>query len=204
VFLRPANLGMRIVGRGTGVVFSVLRKATGVDLLSDLSVFFRALGGMIDGFRERAERVNELLADPGTTFLIVTSAEREPIDEAIYFWRKLRAARMPFGGVVVNKVHHDLLGADADDAALAEALTEQIGDEKLARSVAQTTHDYHVLARRDEANIARLAERLDEDRIIRVPHLDDDVHDVEGLLALHRYLFASEAERERLLAGAVA
>ncbi len=204
VFLRPANLGMRIVGRGTGMVFSVLRRATGVDLLSDLSVFFRALGGMIDGFRERAERVNELLSDPATTFLIVTSAEREPIDEAIYFWRKLRAARMPFGGVVVNKVHHDLLGADADEDVLAEALIEQLGDEKLARSVLATTHDYHVLARRDEENIARLVGQLDADRVIRIPHLDDDVHDIAGLLALHRYLFATDAERERMLAGAVA
>ena len=204
VFLKPANLGMRIVGRGTTVVFSVLRRATGVDMLTDLSVFFRALGGMIDGFRERAERVNELLADPGTTFLIVTSAEREPIDEAIYFRRKLRAARMPFGGVVVNKVHHDLLAAEADEGALATALGEQLRDEKLAAAVLATSHDYHVLARRDAENIARLTDGIGDATIIRIPHLDDDVHDVAGLLALHRYLFATEAERERLLAGAVA
>ena len=57
VLLRPAGLGMRLVGRGTGLVFSVLRRVTGVDLIEDLSVFFRALSGLIDGFRERAERV---------------------------------------------------------------------------------------------------------------------------------------------------
>ena len=134
----------------------------------------------------------------------MTSAEREPIDEAIYFRRKLRAARMPFGGVVVNKVHHDLLAADADEHALAKALVEQLGDEKLAASVQATAHDYHVLARRDAENIARLTEAIGDAGIIRIPHLDDDVHDIEGLLALHRYLFATEAERERLLAGAVA
>src|SRR3954447_12168951 len=39
VFLRPAGL----IGRGTGVVFSILKRVTGVDLLQDLSVFFRAL-----------------------------------------------------------------------------------------------------------------------------------------------------------------
>ena len=31
-------------------MFGLLRRVTGVDLLEDLSVFFRALGGMIDGF----------------------------------------------------------------------------------------------------------------------------------------------------------
>ena len=57
VFLAPTGLAARVVGRGTGVVFSVLQRLTGVDLLDDLSVFFRALGGLLDGFRERAEGV---------------------------------------------------------------------------------------------------------------------------------------------------
>src|SRR5690242_19431035 len=65
MFLRPAGF----LGRGTGLVFSVLRRITGVDLLRDLSAFFHALSGMIDGFTERARRVGALLKDPATTFL---------------------------------------------------------------------------------------------------------------------------------------
>src|SRR3954468_5977804 len=57
MFLRPAGL----LGRGSGLVFGLLRRVTGVDLLDDLSVFFRSLGGMIDGFTERARRVGALL-----------------------------------------------------------------------------------------------------------------------------------------------
>ena len=90
VFLRPAGFGGRLIGRGTGVVFGLLRRVTGVDLLEDLSVFFRAMGGMIDGFVARAERVGALLADPGTTFLLVTSPRRDPVEETIYFHRRLR------------------------------------------------------------------------------------------------------------------
>jgi hypothetical protein len=37
-----------------------------------------------------------------------------------------------------------------------------------------------------------------------VPHFDDDVHDIEGLLRIHRYLFASEAERAQMIADVVA
>ncbi len=158
VFLRPAGLAGRIVGRGTGVVFWVLKRVTGMDLLQDLSVFFRSLGGMIDGFKERAEQVNALLADKQTTFLLVTSPEREPIEEAIFFWRKLKAARMPFGGVIVNRVHHDV-APDADAEEVAESLEEELGP-KLAAKVAENFRDYHVLARRDEANIERLARKL--------------------------------------------
>src|SRR3954453_17365113 len=102
MFLRPAGLSGRLLGRGTGVVFGVMQRITGVDLLRDLSAFFRALGGMIDGFTERARRVGALLEDPATTFLIVTAPRHDPVEEAIFFHGKLREAGMPFGGLVVN------------------------------------------------------------------------------------------------------
>src|SRR5215212_2374706 len=202
VFLRPTGFATRVVGRGTGMVFTVLRRVTGVDLLEDVSVFFRALSGLLGGFRERATAVNRLLADPGTVFLLVTSPEREPIDEAIFFWRKLKAARMPFGGVVVNRVHHDLLG-DAEVEDVSAELVAELGD-KLGARVADNFRDYHVLARRDAQNIERLGKQLRDDRLLLIPYLDEDVHDVEGLARLDRYLFATEAERQAMLDEVVA
>src|SRR6185437_4001899 len=121
VFLAPTGLAAKVLGAGTSVVFSVLRRLTGVDLLEDLGVFFRALGGLIDGFEERAEGVKALLGDPATTFLIVSSPEREPVEEAIFFRGKLADHGMPFGGLVVNRVHA-LDGAPDDAGALADAL----------------------------------------------------------------------------------
>ena len=70
--------------------------------------------------------------------------------------------------------------------------------------MAENFRDYHVLARRDDHNLARLAGQLDERRLLLVPQLDDDVHDIEGLLRIHRYLFGSQAERERLIEDLVA
>src|SRR5262245_5041913 len=93
VFLRPAGLSGRILGRGGSVVFGILQRVTGVDLLRDLSVFFRSLGGMIDGFTERARSVGALLSDPATTFLIVTAPRHDPVEEAIFFHRKLQIGR---------------------------------------------------------------------------------------------------------------
>src|SRR5205085_6076442 len=55
MFMRPG----RLLGAGTGLVFSALRRATGVALLDDLSTFFRALGGMILELAERGAHVKE-------------------------------------------------------------------------------------------------------------------------------------------------
>src|SRR5213078_3347771 len=104
-FLRPGRFGVKMLGRSGGILFSALKRITGIDLLQDLSEFFQSFGDMAQGFSERAQRVNELLGRRHTTFVLVTAPERDPIDEAFYFWRRLKEAKLPFGGFVINKVH---------------------------------------------------------------------------------------------------
>ena len=83
------------------------------------------------------------------------------------------------------------------------ALARELGAD-LAQRVAENFRDYHVLARRDTRNIARLEAELDDEPLLLVPQLDDDVHDIDGLLQMHSFLFASAAEREQLIAEVVA
>ena len=200
--VRPTGMGMRVLGRGTTPLFGALRRVTGVDLVSDLGTFFQLLGDMTSDFSARAAQVEQLLRAPTTAFLLVTSAEREPIDEAIWFHRTLQDGGLPFAGVVVNRVHHDLLSGNEPEDVRAE-LDRSLPPE-LAERVAENFHDYHVLARRDERNIARLAEALTDEPLLLVPQLDGDVHDLDGLLRMHRYLFASGQERDRLIEELVA
>jgi anion-transporting ArsA/GET3 family ATPase len=203
VFMRPTGLGMKLFGRGTSMMFSVLRRITGVDLLEDISEFFQAFSGMVGGFRERAKRVNELLADPATSFLVVCAPQGEPIEEAVYFHRKLVEAELPFGGVIVNKVHYES-EVEGDAGEVEEELTELLGDADLARRVAANFADYAALAARDRRNISRLTRELRARRVIQVPYLEEDVHDLAGLMELNRYLFATRSERETLAAGRAA
>jgi anion-transporting ArsA/GET3 family ATPase len=199
LFMKPTGITMKLAGRGASVMFSILKRLVGVDLLADLSEFFSAFSGMVDGFQERAKRVNELLSDPRTSFLVVCGPQGEPISEAVYFHRKLVEAKLPFGGVIVNKVHYasDHLRDDGED--LRARLAERLGDDGLAERVAANFADYRSLAERDAANIDHLAAELRTQRVIRVPYLDEDVHDLTGLAEINRYLFADEEERVRLL-----
>jgi anion-transporting ArsA/GET3 family ATPase len=188
VFLAPTGLAARVMGRGTGVVFGVLKRVTGVDLLRDVSTFLRALGGLIDDFRERAAAVKAILTDPSTTFLIVTSPEPAPVEEAIFFHGKLRESGMPFGGMIVNRVQADSdLGGEPHE--VEASLTGTLGAE-LARKVAQTYGEAQSLARRDAQSIERLIVAVGAPDPVIVPQIGGDVHDVDGLVAVHRHLFA--------------
>jgi anion-transporting ArsA/GET3 family ATPase len=201
MFIKPTGLAAKVAGRGASVALGVLKRLLGFDLLSDLSEFFTAFSGMVDGFQARAERVDKLLADPDTCFLVVCGPQGEPVNEAVYFHRKLVEAKLPFGGVIVNKVHYpaEELGEQTED--LPAALAERLGDDDLAQRVAANFSDYQALAERDARNIERLAKEMRIKGVIRVPYLDEDVHDLAGLAEINRYLFATSEERIEMAAG---
>jgi anion-transporting ArsA/GET3 family ATPase len=199
---RPAGRGIRVLGRSATPLLAALRRVTGVDLLTDVGTFFALLGDMTKDFSLRAQQVEDLLHAETTAFLLVTSAEREPIEEAIWFHRTLEHGGLPFAGVIVNRVHHDLLGG-SEPEDVRPALRRTLGADLAAR-VAENLRDYHLLACRDEVNVDRLAAALGDDPLLVVPQLDEDVHDLEGLLRMQRYLFATAGEREQLIADLVA
>jgi anion-transporting ArsA/GET3 family ATPase len=187
MFLVPGGLAARVVGRGTGLVLSMFSRFTGVDLLSDLSAFFGSLAGMVDGFRERARAVDELLRDPATGFLLITSPEPEQVREALYFAEQLAAAGMQRSALIVNRVHRDGLEGHTPQEVQA-LLTDELG-ERLAARVAGNLADFDILARRDRASVDRLESALGDPEPILVPHLDEDVHDLAGLARIAEHLF---------------
>jgi anion-transporting ArsA/GET3 family ATPase len=182
LFSAPGHLGVRTFGRGGALLFSVMRRATGIDLLEDLSEFFRSFGDMSSGFRERAEHVQSLLSSPRTAFVLVTSPRRRAIGEAIEFHHRLFDAGLPFAGAVVNRVHA------VEPGATAEGL-EGFAGEELAHKVADSLTDNRRLAERDRANLGALKRRLRRKPMIQVPELDEEVHDLSGLRAVGAHLF---------------
>jgi anion-transporting ArsA/GET3 family ATPase len=198
VLTTPTGVAAAIAARGSSLVFSVLRRVTGVDLLGDLGEFFRVLSDVVDGFAERASVVASLLGDPATTFLIVTSPEPTPVQEAIFFRRRLAEAGMQFGGLIVNRQRVLARTRPAiDERALAADLG---GNADLAARSLRALGDLRALARRDAASLRRLTAELDDKRPIVIPQMDQDISDMAGLLLVERYLFATPRQRSALLA----
>ena len=142
--------------------------------------------GMTEGFRERAEGVNALLADSRSAFVLVTSPRADAVEDAGWFHHRLLDAGLPFAGVVANRVR-----AAAPKGDPAAELTELLGDEALARRVTRTFEEERRLAAQDRRNLAALRKLLGRKPMIEVPYLDDDVHDLAGLRRMDEYLFRS-------------
>jgi anion-transporting ArsA/GET3 family ATPase len=186
VFLAPSGLTARLFGRGTGIVFGIFARVTGIDMFSELSRFFGSLAGVIDGFGEQTRAVAELLKAPGTEFVIVTSPEPEPASEAAYLAGRLREAGMSRAGLIVNRVHTEGLHGRTPEQ-VSELLTDELGV-SLATRVAANLAEFDVLARRDSATVTRLSDELEDSSPVLVPYLDEDIQDLAGLARIADYL----------------
>ena len=121
-----------------------LSRFVGSRFIDDLGVFFTEFNDILGGFRTRAEETFALLRQSRVGFVLVASPEPMAMREALFFHERLLAARMPFVGFVVNKVHPALPIA-ADVGAIASALAEHPGVAALNLSGTTRTMAAHAL-----------------------------------------------------------
>ena len=107
MFMKPTGFATKVVGRGSSMAFGVLKKVVGIDLLADLGEFFQAFSGMVDGFPRARQAGQRAARRPGDLLHDRLRPQGEPIEEAVFFHRKLVEAKLPVGGVIVNKVHYE-------------------------------------------------------------------------------------------------
>lgn len=103
-FLAPARGGLKIVSAALTPIFKAVTRLVGADVITDVTGFFAAFEGLDQGFRDRAQKVNALLRDPRTRYVVVTSPESEPIREARYIIDELASERVGVHAIVCNQM----------------------------------------------------------------------------------------------------
>jgi anion-transporting ArsA/GET3 family ATPase len=211
VFLKPwAEAGVKslgFLGRALGKMVQKVDELIGLKFVEDFADFFRAFEGMYDGFRARAGRVDALLREPFTSFVVVTSPQPLPLAEAGFFCDRLRELQMNLDALIVNRVQTSAL----DDAGAREALRARLkaeGPRAVLRHAEQAASangpaaplvsgalrafvDQELHAAGDRARIEGLAQGAGRGALVQeVPSFARDVHDIAGLMALAERLFA--------------
>jgi hypothetical protein len=127
------------------------------------------------GFKARAEGVYALLGDESTSFLVVTTLEDVPFEEARFFVEKLTEAGMHLVGAIVNKRLPAYL-LDPAATNLARRLIER--STPLERALAENFLAYRTQGQRDQDLMARIAE-LGVPLLGSVPRMREPVGDLE-------------------------
>ena len=188
VFLAPGGLTARLFGRGTALVFAIFARVTGVDMLGELSRFFRSLSGMTRRLRRAHPR------RPGTASLQgdrlpdrdLTGAGAGPRGRASWPGR-LADTGLPTPELIVNRVHlHGLDGHSAEE--LAELISPALGSDLARRVAVQPCRLRCAGETRPGDDRGAIGDTRRQRRRSVVGHLDEEVQDLVGLARIAEQL----------------
>lgn len=170
----PTRAYFKVVNVAAQAVVRSIGKVVGAEALEDGLAFFGAFEGMEQGFRDRAERVQRLLTDPETAYVLVASPRADTVADASFFADRLDASGVSVAALVLNRVHPRF--GDGPVPARTDALHANLAD---LRTVADG----------EARHVDGLAERVAPAPVARVPFLAHDVHDLATLDTLAAHLF---------------
>ncbi len=184
------RLGWRALHAGGSMVMSALERLTGAELLGEITEFLQSFDGMYQGFSDRAASVHALLTSNSTRFVVVTGPRPEPSAEAAALWRRLETDGYPLGALVVNRVHDQPGGGEAQPLDLARRLTQAGAGDPAGLAARATTalDEARARALADRHEIASLIGPLGGPPLVTIPALDDDPVEVAGLARVTREL----------------
>jgi anion-transporting ArsA/GET3 family ATPase len=201
LLMMPTRAYLRVVGAGVQAFLRTVSRVVGTEVIDDVVAFFRAFEGMEEGFRDRANQVLALLADPSSSFVLVTSPRRDAVEEATFFAERLSESDIPVEGLVVNRVHPSFGDERVEGLrARAETLTHQHdatptseGDGAVPAGRLATLYanlaDFRQVAERERHHVAGVKARAGRAPVAYVPFLSRDVYDFDALAEVGRHLF---------------
>lgn len=183
---------MRVANVAANTFLRLVKRMVGGEVLQDTAEFFGNLEGMYDGFKERAQEVAALLRSDATTFVVVTSPSDESVGEATYFGSRLNESGLPFGALVVNRVHPKLGdGIQVVKARHLRSLKEGGSDARLLAALLENEAAFMRVVGLEEDNLTALARKIPRHRWVRVPYLEREAVDFPGLVAISEQMFPS-------------
>jgi anion-transporting ArsA/GET3 family ATPase len=185
ILMAPSRGVIKAVNVAAQAFLRTVAKVVGGEAIDDAITFFQAFEGMEQGFKDRANRVIELLSADETGFVLVASPRRDTVVEASFFAERLGEAGIDVRALVVNRMHPHF-GDGSAEATRAEAAAHEGTD--LGRLYGNLA-DFQLVASREEDHLAGLAAKVDPAPVVRVPFLPTDVHDLDGLALIGTHLF---------------
>ena len=188
-YMKAGGGVFRVANVAAGAFLRVVTKIVGAEVLQDTAEFFGNLEGMYDGFKQRARDVAALLKSDATSFVVVTSPAADSVAEATFFAARLNESGLPFGALVVNRVHPSM-GDEIDVKPRQLAKLETGGD--TARLLAKLLENHQAfmrVVRLEEENLGALARKIPRHRWARVPYLEREAVDFPGLVEISDQLF---------------
>jgi anion-transporting ArsA/GET3 family ATPase len=184
-----------LLGKGAAYALRGLSTFTGAQLLKQIAEFVADINQLFGGFRQRADRAYQMLRAPSMAYVLVTTPTAQAVADTVFFTRKLGQYEIEAKAIVVNRVHPLFQDNPVSDDEVARRLRERLTLPQgvdalgLAHRMRAAFTQVQTEAQAERHAMGRLSERFRGGmRLIEVPALDSDVHDLGSLSRLSAYL----------------
>lgn len=190
-YVPAGNFRFKMLSFFTSPAQKMIRTIFGSKVMDDIFNFFQ-LGNdlFFDGFQRRAKAVRDILSGPDVLFLAIAAPMLSPMNEALFFYERLKEYNMPFGGFIINRVHPaypETPEVDAGGRAWERGETETTPE--LADKIMANYENFRKLGQSDRLAVRTLEEYVGKDAPVKqIPCLDSDVYDFTGLLRIYEHL----------------
>ena len=177
ILVTPTGGLARVVNFAAQGFLRTVARIVSASVVDDAIEFFATFDGMEEGFRGRAVAVHDLLVADDTAFVLVTVPRNDTVDDAAAFIETLAEANIAVDAIVVNRVHPSF-GKDRLDG---------LADGPLAPFIT-VLHDSQAVVAGQDTVLSSLTDKLPAGAVVKIPFLDTDVHDLDGLASLAQWL----------------
>lgn len=188
LMMMPTRTGLKVFTAATQPLLKAIGRVVGSDVLADAVAFFQAFAGMDAGFRQRADAVARLLRADDTDFVLVTVPQHDALVEAAWFDEQLESRGYAVGATIVNRVHPRFDSGSVAHAEKKASAASEAGRDDIA-AMWTNLAELRTIAELERVEVdARLA--TGADRVVEVPLLPSDIHDLRSLEHVAAHLFS--------------
>ncbi|MEE2757114.1 MAG: ArsA-related P-loop ATPase [Myxococcota bacterium] len=156
------SISSRLASQGRQIVLRGLNRLTGGPFLDDLTEFLSQFRSILGALQEAGEQVRDLLRADGTSFFLITAPSAPRIEDAIAFFGELERRKLPVGGIIVNRVHREIIH-NKNSAVSASRLAAAWHEASLEK---RTMTEYNGLVARLTSTLMEHNQRARQDALV--------------------------------------
>lgn len=186
--LEPTGFISNLIYKGTKTVFKSLEILTGAEFIEELVDFFVAIRSVQKILRERSEKVEKLLANKTTSFVLITSFDSAKLEEANVLQKRFSKMKYQLDAVIINRAYP----LWASNVIANPSLQNQEVYQKVLRYYNEF-RSYYANRYKLYDDFAAGFER--NVKIFRIPDYGQDICGIDDLLELSDRLASAQSER---------
>lgn len=178
LLIKPAPLYLKPVSIATKTLLRTISKVVGSEVVADAVDFFQAFSGIEEGFKNRANEIQQLLMSDDTKYIAVTAPKSSTLEETAELLKRLSASNYRASLVVVNR-----LSPDFDDS---ESEHPKFTRGELVHYEEELVQNYQLLRKIRASELTNITQYLDRLQNLPIFAVDNQQNEVASIAALNK------------------